>query len=72
VFLLAFAGTGTLMHIPIPIHTCITKNKNLKNKSVKMSSEGTGEMAQQLRAPTALLKVLSSNPNNCMVAHNHQ
>ena len=31
----------------------------------------TGEMAQQLRALTALLKVLSSNPSNHMVAHNH-
>jgi hypothetical protein len=30
-----------------------------------------GEMAQQLRALTALLEVLSSNSNNHMVAHNH-
>jgi hypothetical protein len=29
------------------------------------------EMAQRLRALTALLKVLSSNPSNHMVAHNH-
>jgi hypothetical protein len=28
-------------------------------------------MAQRLRALTALLKVLSSNPSNHMVAHNH-
>jgi hypothetical protein len=32
---------------------------------------GTEEMAQQLRALTALLKVLSSNPTNHMVAHKH-
>jgi hypothetical protein len=32
---------------------------------------GDGEMAQQVRALTALLKVLSSNPSNHMVAHNH-
>jgi hypothetical protein len=32
---------------------------------------GAGEMDQQLRALTTLLEVLSSNPNNCMVAHNH-
>jgi hypothetical protein len=32
---------------------------------------GAGEMAQQLRAPTALSKVLSSNPSNHMVAYNH-
>jgi hypothetical protein len=30
-----------------------------------------GEMARQVRALTALPKVLSSNPNNHMVAHNH-
>jgi hypothetical protein len=30
-----------------------------------------GEMAHQLRAWTALLKVLSSIPSNHMVAHNH-
>jgi hypothetical protein len=29
------------------------------------------EMAQWLRALTALPKVLSSNPSNHMVAHNH-
>jgi hypothetical protein len=32
---------------------------------------GAGEMAQWLRAVTALPKVLSSNPSNHMVAHNH-
>jgi hypothetical protein len=32
---------------------------------------GAGEMAQWLRTPTALPKVLSSNPSNHMVAHNH-
>jgi hypothetical protein len=33
--------------------------------------EGAGEMAQRLKAPTALPEVLSSNPSNHMVAHNH-
>jgi hypothetical protein len=33
--------------------------------------EGAGEMAQRVRALAALLKVLSSNPSNHMVAHNH-
>jgi hypothetical protein len=33
---------------------------------------GAGKMAQWLRAPTALPKVLSSNPSNHMVAHSHQ
>jgi hypothetical protein len=32
---------------------------------------GAGEMAQQLRALTALAEVLSSIPSNHMVAHNH-
>jgi hypothetical protein len=31
----------------------------------------SGEMAQWLRAPPVLLKVLSSNPSIHMVAHNH-
>jgi hypothetical protein len=34
-------------------------------------AEGVGEMAQQLRGLTVLLKVLSSNPSNHMVAHYH-
>ena len=32
---------------------------------------GAGEMAQWLRALTALLKILSSNPSNHVVVHNH-
>jgi hypothetical protein len=38
---------------------------------LKIASTGAGEMAQWLRALTALPKVLSSNPSNHMVAHNH-
>jgi hypothetical protein len=38
---------------------------------IKMLRIGTGEMAQWVRALTALTKVLSSNPSNHMVAHNH-
>jgi hypothetical protein len=41
------------------------------NKSLFKVYSGAGEMAQQIRALTDLLKVLSSNPNNHMVAHNH-
>jgi hypothetical protein len=37
----------------------------------KNSCEWVGEMAQWLRALTALPKVLSSVPSNHMVAHNH-
>jgi hypothetical protein len=41
------------------------------NLSQRKDNSGAGEMAQWLRALTALLKVLSSNPSNYMVAHNH-
>ena len=37
----------------------------------EMQETGAGEMAQRVRALTALLKVMSSNPSNHMVAHNH-
>jgi hypothetical protein len=48
------------------------KNSNLISGIflLKMIS-GAGEMAQRLRALTALPKVLSSNPSNHIVAHNH-
>ena len=36
-----------------------------------INHEQAGEMAQRLRALTALPEVLSSNPSNHMVAHNH-
>jgi hypothetical protein len=35
------------------------------------ASQRAGEMAQRLRALTALPGVLNSNPSNHMVAHNH-
>jgi hypothetical protein len=38
----------------------------------KVLVEEAGEMAQWLRAMTALPEVLSSNPSNHMVAHDHQ
>ena len=37
----------------------------------KFYIQGAGEMAQWLRAVTVLPEVLSSNPSNYMVAHNH-
>jgi hypothetical protein len=40
-------------------------------KIIIIKRRGAGEMAQRLKAPTALPKVLSSNPSNHMVAHNH-
>jgi hypothetical protein len=52
------------------IHKCEIKITNLRVK-IRKIIYGAGEMAQQVRALTALLKVLSSNPRNHMVAHNH-
>jgi hypothetical protein len=43
----------------------------MKTGIIKLQILGTGEMAQQLRALTVLPEVLSSNPSNHMVAHNH-
>ena len=37
---------------------------------VTCKNHSQGEMAQRLRALTVLLKVLSSNPSNHVVAHN--
>jgi hypothetical protein len=45
--------------------------ENLVIIFIKNCMWGAGEMAQRLRVPTALPKVLSSNPSNYMVAHNH-
>ena len=39
--------------------------------SIKITPFRSGEMAQRLRALTALPKVPSSNPSNHMVAYNH-
>jgi hypothetical protein len=48
------------------------KQKTKQNKTNKKKAGfGAGEMAQRLRALTALLKVLSSIPSNHMVAHNY-
>jgi hypothetical protein len=39
--------------------------------SLRITATGAGEMAQQLRALTALPEILSSIPSNYMVAYNH-
>ena len=63
---------------PLPdsaIQTCgseLTVYLSLEvGKQGEEGAGGAGEVAQWLRAVTALLKVLSSNPSNHMVAHNH-
>jgi hypothetical protein len=53
-----------LLKVPLP---CKIPDRGKASKP----KPGAGEMAQQLRTLTALLKVLSSNPSNHMVAHNH-
>jgi hypothetical protein len=50
------------------VYLDIIINKPLKKEKRK---GGAGEMAQRLRALTALPEVLSSIPDNHMVAHNH-
>jgi hypothetical protein len=47
-----------------------TTSKVLKPNPLKRKAQA-GEMAQWLRVLTALLEVLSSNPSNHTVAHNH-
>jgi hypothetical protein len=42
-----------------------------KHWQLRTGHTGAGEMAQWLKAPTALPEVLSSIPSNHMVAHNH-
>jgi hypothetical protein len=54
----------TELHNPCKI-TILSQTRELRVQ------RGAGEIAQRLRAPTALLKVPSSNPSNHMVAHNH-
>jgi hypothetical protein len=49
----------------------IFEERNTGKLNHQDSEYRAGEMAQQVRALTALPKVLSSNPSNHMVAHNH-
>ena len=48
-----------------------TARATQRNCRFKKRKIGAGEMAKQVRAMTALLKILSSNPSNHMVAHSH-
>lgn len=47
----------------------MTEKVKLGLKMLKKKKNWAGKMAQQVRALTALPKVLSSNPRNHMVAH---
>jgi len=50
---------------------CISPQRCTQIHIIKKEDAGAGEMAQWLRALTALPEVLSSVPSNHMVAHNH-
>jgi hypothetical protein len=55
----------------VSLHSNKTQTKKARYRfSLKILS-GAGDMAQWLRASTALPKALSSNPSNHMVAHYH-
>jgi hypothetical protein len=54
----------------LPQHLVPHKH-NFERKIIKILQFGAGEMAQWLRALTALPEVLGSIPSNHMVAHNH-
>jgi hypothetical protein len=60
--------TNTWIRSFLIIPFYIDKEKTLLNNDIY---EGAGEMAQQLRAVSALPEVLISNLRNRMVAHNH-
>jgi hypothetical protein len=49
----------------------ISENIKSRNDNKERQCWGAGEVVQWLRALTALPKVLSSNPSNHMVTHNH-
>jgi len=49
----------------------ISHSNKQESPTNKSEGLGAGEMAQWLRALTALPEVLSSNPSNHMMAHNH-
>jgi hypothetical protein len=54
------------------VKPCLEKNKTKQtNKQTRIIKLGAGEIAQWLRAQTALPQVLNSNPSNHMVAYNH-
>ena len=54
-----------------PSPTVTTWRGSHQRELLKTLLKGAGEMAQRLRALTALPKVLSSNSGNHMVAHKH-
>jgi hypothetical protein len=61
---------NTYAHIYTHIYKVISTSEDTYNR-IEKAELWAGEMAQQLRALTALPEVQSSIPSNHMVAHNH-
>jgi hypothetical protein len=73
-FPLSFPPRSSLLPISMPsfcLYKQTDKQTNKQNKTKQKRKIWAGEMVQWVRALTALLKVLRSNPSNHMVAHNH-
>ena len=69
---LVFIGSGTLREKKITKYpNTANRLESSKLQVFKIPPSKAGEMAQRLRALIALPEVLSSNPSNHMVAHNH-
>jgi hypothetical protein len=66
-FVKAFENKLTEQEILLKFISCLLQHFS----TYKKNTFGAGEMAQWLRALTALPKILSSIPSNHMVAHNH-
>jgi hypothetical protein len=66
---------GTAERARVKKKTKKQKQNNIKNNNKKKTKQKNkkraGEMAQLLRALTAVPEVLSSIPSNHMLAHNH-
>ena len=69
-FLFSFPCLACEMFPHFPCGEKCYNDQNNENPPLRLLLKA-GEMAQRLRALTAFLKVLGSNPSNHMVAHNH-
>jgi hypothetical protein len=60
----AFTGPRAYPHTDAGFHVCVKMDHCITERGHWKVQNRAGEMAQWLRALTALLKVLSSNPRN--------
>jgi hypothetical protein len=68
----SFTGIFLAKFFPVPFTSSMTTvfQDFLKRANFKKTQSWAGEMAQWVRAMTALQKILSSNPSNHMAAYN--